>query len=162
MALYSIDHAVGVARDLADRLSLRLTNGSGLNYVRQAQTTSASTAGAGWPMLFLSHNGVESEGSPVIGIRITDIQVGAVDIFGNSTLPFTPTQCEIAYELTSGGAPEVALGDYTVVLFEVARTGMITIQETIANGSAVTEANMNSATVVENLKDIDWGFKNNT
>ena len=47
--LYSIDHAVGVARDLADRLSLRLANNSGLNFVRQSQTTSTSAAGAGWP-----------------------------------------------------------------------------------------------------------------
>lgn len=160
--LYSIDHAVGVARDLADRLSLRLTNGSGLNFVRQAQTTSASAAGAGWPMLFISHGGNEAEGQPVVGIRITDINVGAIDIFGNATLPFTPTQCEIAYELTSGGAPEVAIGDLMVCGLEVSRTGMVQIIETIANGSAVTEVNMNSATIIENLKDIDWGYKGNT
>lgn len=160
--LYSIDHAVGVARDLADRLSLRLSNGSGLNFVRQTSTTSASAAGAGWPLLFVSRNGNESEGQPVVGIRITDINVGAVDIFGNATLPFTPTQCEIAYELTSGGAPEVAIGDLMLCAFEVTRTGMVEIIETIANGNAVNEANMNSATIIENLKDIDWGFKGNT
>jgi len=160
--LYSIDHAVGVARDLADRLSLRLVNNSGLNYVRQTQTTSTSTAGAGWPMLFISHGGNESEGQPVIGIRITDIQVGAIDIFGNSTLPFTPTQCEVAYELTSGGAPEVAIGDLLVCAHEVTRTGMVEVIETIANGMAVTEANMNSATIIENLKDIDWAYLGNT
>jgi hypothetical protein len=160
--LYSIDHAVGVARDLADRLSLRLTNNSGLNTVTQSQTTSTSSAGAGWPLLFVSHNGVVSEGNPVVGIRITDIQVGAIDIFGNSTLPFTPTQCEIAYELTSGGAPEPAIGDLSLIVFEVARTGMVTVIETIANGTAVTEASMNGSTVIENLKDIDWGYKGNT
>lgn len=160
--LYSIDHAVGVARDLADRLSLRLANNSGLNFVRQSQTTSTSAAGAGWPMLFVSHGGNEAEGQPVVGIRITDINVNAIDIFGNATLPFTPTQCEVAYELTSGGAPEVAIGDLMVCAFEVTRTGMVQIIETIANGSAVTEANMNSATVIENLKDIDWGLKGNT
>ncbi len=162
MALYSIDHAVGIARDLADRLSLRFTNGAGLNFVRQAQTTSASSAGAGWPMLFLSHGGNEAEGQPVVALRLTNIQVGALDIFGNSTLPFAPTQCEIAYELTSGGAPEVAIGDLMVVGLEVSRTGMVEIIETIANGTAVTEASMNSATVIESLKDIDWGFKGNT
>lgn len=159
--LYSIDKAVGLARDLADRLSLRLVNGSGLNFVRQSQTTSTSSAGAGWPLLFVSRGGNEAEGQPVIGIRITDIQVGAIDIFGNSTLPFSPTQSEIAYELTSGGAPEVAIGDLMVVAFEVTRMGTVEIIETIANGSAVTEANMNSATIIENLKDIDWGFKGN-
>ena len=160
--LYSVDHSVGVARDLSDRLSLRFTNGAGLNFVRQSSTTSASLAGAGWPLLFISHNGVETEGSPVVGIRITDVNVGAIDIFGNPTLPFTPTQCEIAYELTSAGAPEVAIGDLLVIALEVSRTGMVQIIETIANGTAVTESSMNSATVIENLKDIDWGFKGNT
>ena len=101
---------------------------------------------------------MKQKDSRVVGIRITDINVNAIDIFGNATLPFTPTQCEVAYELTSGGAPEVAIGDLMVCAFEVTRTGMVQIIETIANGSAVTEANMNSATVIENLKDIDWGL----
>ena len=158
--LYSIDHAVGVARDLADRLSLRLSNGAGLNFVRQAQSTSVFSAGAGWPMLFVSRNGNEAEGQPVVCIRISDIQVGATDIFGNSTLPFTPTQAEICYEL-SAGAPIVAIGDLMVCAFEVTRTGMVEIIETVS-GVAVNEANMASAAIIENLKDIDWGLKGNT
>ncbi len=151
--LYSIDKAVGLARDLADEFKIRLSNGSGLNTVRQAQDAQ------GWPMIFLSHNGNEAEAQPVIALRIKNIDVGATDIFGNSTLPFAPHQCEIAYELTSGGAPIPTIPDYTTVVFQVSRTGVIVDEEAIANGTAVTEASMNAAqaagpTLV--LKDIDW------
>lgn len=158
--LYSIDHAVGVARDLSDAFKIRFAPGSaGINTVRQAQDAN------GWPMIFLSHNGVETESNPVIAIRIMNINVGAIDIFGNSTLPFTPHQCEIAYELTSGGAPIPTTADYTTALFQVTRTGVIVENEPIANGTAVTEASMNAAQAAgpaQVLRDIDWRNSGNT
>ena len=151
--LYSIDKAVGLARDLADEFKMRFANGAGINTVRQSQDAN------GWPMVFLSHNANEAEGQPVIALRIMNIDVGAKDIFGNASLPFAPHQCEIAYELTSGGAPFPAIPDYTTVVFQVSRTGVIVEEEAIANGTAVSEASMNAAqaagpTLV--LKDIDW------
>lgn len=157
--LYSIDHAVGVARDLADDFKMRMSNSSTINTVRQAQDAN------GWPMIFLSHNGVETESNPVICVRLMNINVNATDIFGNATLPFTPTQAEIAYELTSGGAPIPVTADLTTVIFQVTRTGVIIINEPIANGTAVTEASMNAALAAgpaQVLKDIDWGNKGNT
>jgi len=165
--LFSVDHAVGVARDLADRLSLRFTNSTTINTVRQTSDE------WGYPIIVLSHNATETEGNSVIWIRITNLfeQSGSpeaspagapVDIFGNATLPFTPTVSQVAYELTSGGAPIPTTGDYSTCLFEVARTGTVVAQYAIANGTAVTEAAVTAATPVQTLKDIDWGFKGNT
>lgn len=159
MALYSIDHSVGVARDLADDFKMRLSNGAGINTVRQAQDA------AGWPMIFLSVNGNEAEAQPVIVLRLKNIDVGATDIFGNATLPFTPSQCEIAYELNGAGAPRPSTADYTTVLFQVTRTGVIVENEPIANGTAVTEASMNAAQAAgpaQVLRDIDWRNSGNT
>jgi hypothetical protein len=104
--LYSVDHCVGVARDLADRLNMRFTNSSTINSIRQTQDE------WGYPVLVCSHASTETEGNPVIWIRITNLfeQSGSpeaspagapVDIFGNATLPFTPSISQIAYELTA-------------------------------------------------------------
>lgn len=157
--LYSLDHSIGVARDLADDLKIRFTNGAGLNTVRQTQDS------AGWPVIFLSVGGNEAEAQPVIALRLKNIDVGATDIFGNSTLPFTPTQCEIAFELNGAGAPRPSTSDLTTVIFQVSRTGVIVAEEAIANGTAVTIANMDIALAAGAspvLKDIDWGNKGNT
>lgn len=154
--LYSIDHAVGVARDLADRLNMRLVNSSGLNTVRQTQDS------AGWPEIFVSHAGNEAEAQAVIFIRLKNIDVGAIDIFGNSTLPFTPTLGQIAYELNGAGAPIPTTADYSVCFMELVRTGVVIAQYAIANGTAVTAGAVDAATPVQTLKDIDWGFKGNT
>jgi hypothetical protein len=161
--LYSVDHAVGVARDLADRLSLRFSNSTTINTIRQAQDEN------GYPIIVASHNASEVEGAPVIWIRLANLfeySAGAngapIDIFGNPTLPFTPTICQVAYELASGGAPIPTTADYSTCLFEIARTGVVVQEYAIANGTAVTETAVNAATPVQTLKDIDWGFKGNT
>ncbi len=158
--LYSIDHAVGVARDLADDFKMRMANSATINTVRQSQDANS------WPMIFLSHNGNEAAGQPVIALRLMNIDVGAKDIFGNATLPFTPSQCEIAYELSTLPAPFPTTSDYTTVVFQVARTGMIIVEEPLANGTAVTEAAMNvalaAATPDQILRDIAWRNSGNT
>lgn len=168
--LYSTDHAVGVARDLADRLTLRLGNqtaGGALNTVTQSQDE------WGYPIIVVTHGGTATEGNPVVWIRLTNLfeQSGSpetspagapVDIFGNATLPFTPTVTQIAYELTSGGAPIPTVTDYSTCLFEIARTGTVVQEYAITNGTAVTEASVTVATPLITLKDIDWGFKGNT
>jgi hypothetical protein len=173
MALYSVDHCVGIARDLADRLNLRLDNqtaGGALNFVRQTQDS------LGYPILVVSHGGTETEGSPVVWIRLTNLfePIAGVspagsptDIFGNATLPFTPSVAQVAYELTSGGAPEPTVADYTTCIFEIARMGTVVQEFAIANGTAVTqtavEAQITAGTgPLQTLKDIDWGFKGNT
>jgi hypothetical protein len=166
---YSTDHAVGVARDLADRLTLRLENqtaGGALNTVTQ------SADEYGYPIIVVSHGGTVSEGSPVVWMRLTNLfepgtgdttPAGSpVDVFGNPSLPYTPTVCQIAYELTSGGAPIPTVTDYSTCLFEVARTGVVVREYAIANGTAVTETSVNAATPLIELRDIDNGYKGNT
>lgn len=153
--LFSTDHAVGLARDLADRLTIRLTNGTGLNTVRQTQDSN------GYPILIVSHNATETESNSVIWIKLTNIDVGATDIFGNATLPFSPTLCQFAYELNSAGAPIPTTADYTTCLFEVVRMGTVLSEIAIANGTAVTQTSVSAATPVQTLKDIDWGYKGN-
>lgn len=108
--LYSIDHAVGIARDLSDRLIMRLGNHSAvgaLNTVTQTQDE------WGYPIIIVTNSSAgPTESNPVIWIRVTNLfeQSGSpetspagapVDIFGNATLPFTPTICQIASELTA-------------------------------------------------------------
>lgn len=165
--IYSIDHAVGVARDFADRLTMRMKNSTTINTVRQTSDE------WGYPVVILSHNATETEGNPVIWVRFTNLfeesgspeasPAGApIDIFGNATLPFTPTIGQVAYELTSGGAPEPTTGDYSTVLFEMARTGCVVQQYAQPNGTAVTEASITSGNLVQELKDIDWGYKGNS
>jgi hypothetical protein len=153
--LYSVDHAVGLARDLADRLSLRFTNNAGLNTITQSQDAN------GYPIIVATHGGNAAEGQPVVWIRLMNINVGAVDIFGNSTLPFTPTLAQIAYELTGGGAPYPTVTDYSTCLFEIARMGTAVAEYAIANGTAVTETSVNAATPIKTLQDIDWQLKGN-
>jgi hypothetical protein len=173
MAIYSIDHCVGVARDLSDRLTLRLENQTGstaLNTVRQTQDS------LGYPILVVSHNGVESESNPVIWIRIKNLfepiagvsPAGApVDVFGNATMPFTPSVSEMAVELNGAGAPIPSTQDYSTCLFEIARTGTVVSEFSIANGTAVSQTSVEAQITagtgpVQTLKDIDWGFKGNT
>lgn len=154
--LYSVDHSVGLARDLADRLTIRLTNGTGLNTVRQTQDAN------GYPIIFVSHNATETESNSVIYIRLMNIDVGAKDVFGNSTLPFTPTLCQFAYELNGAGAPIPTTADYTTCLFEVVRMGTVLSEIAIANGTAVTTTSVDAATPVQTLKDINWAYLGNT
>jgi hypothetical protein len=148
MALQSTSKATGMARDIADKMKMRFKGGAGINHVREALDAN------GWPMLFMS-NGSEAAGQPVIGLRIKNLDVGAKDIFGNSSLPFAPHTCEIAFELNGAGAPTPSTSDLSQVLAEAARYGMILQEKAIANATAVTEASMNAASPSLTINDID-------
>jgi hypothetical protein len=151
--LYSTTKAIALARDLSDKFNLRLKNSTTLNTVRQTQDAN------GWPMIFVSVDGNEAEGQPVLCVRIMNINPGSVDIFGNSTLPFAPHQIEFAYELTSGGYPIPAYKDLFVCQTDTSRIGAIMIDKAIANGTAVTEASLNAAAAVVTVNDVDWPNK---
>lgn len=153
MSLQSTDTAKGWVRDLADKFNLRFRSGAGVNTVRATLDT------AGWPMLFMSTGGNEAAGQPVIGLRIKATDVGATDIFGNSTIPFAPHTCEVAYELTSGGFPTPTFSDLSTVLYEVSKLGVKVADKAIANTTAVTQASMDAATPVITLDSIDWPNK---
>lgn len=139
MAIYSTSHAQSAARDLADRLSLRFKNGAGFNTVRQANDAN------GWPLIFVSANANEAEAQPVALIRLKNIDPGCVDVFGNSTLPFTPHDAQVAFELTAAGAPipSSAIGYSFTVTSAAATAGAtytnngatFTVQSTIAGST---------------------------
>ena len=151
--IYSIDHAVGVARDLADRLNLRLNRQSApaINSIRQTQDE------WGYPILVFSSAANEVEGQPVIWMRITNLfeqrlvagvetsPAGApVDIFGNATLPFTPTICQMAYELTAGTFTVTSANATAGAVYTSAAGQSFTVSSTIASGtSLVTSGNVN-------------------
>ena len=44
----------------------------------------------------------------------------------------------------------------------MARTGCVVQQYAQPNGTAVTEASITSGNLVQELKDIDWGYKGNS
>lgn len=149
----SLNKAQATSRDLAEHLGLRFANSASLNTVRQAADA------AGWPMLFCSIGGSEVEGAAVVVLRIRGLSVLPLDQFQQAQFAYAPHQLEIAYELTSGGAPIPAESDIFKVLFESTLTGMIILQKEIANGTAVTEAAMNAAAVVSELNNLYWPNK---
>lgn len=149
----STAHAQAQARELADKLGKRIQGSATLNTVRQANDAN------GWPMLFLSIGGSEAEAAPVAAIRISNPDAVSKDIFGNATSAYTPHTLELAYELDANGKPEVAAKDLALVMFETVATGIQHQIKEIANGTAVTEASMNAAAVVETLDQLYWPTK---
>jgi hypothetical protein len=151
--IYSIDHAVGVARDLTDRLRLRLGNQiapNALNNVTQSQDE------WGYPIIVVSNaTDGAGEGNPAVWIRITNLfeQSGSpevspagapVDIFGNATLPFTPTVCQLAYELTAGTFTVSSANATAGAVYTSAAGQSFTVESTIAaQTTLVTSGNMN-------------------
>jgi len=133
--------AIALARDLGDKLAIRFpAAAAGLSFVRH------SFDSAGWPMLFLSHAGTESEGSPVILIRIIGVDAGSPDIFGSSTFAYAPHLLQFAFELTAtANKPWPLLSDIAIASAESIKTGVEFELFEIASGTAVTEASLNAA-----------------
>ena len=144
--------AEALFRDLADRLSTRLAHGALIDTVRAAKDS------AGWPVLILSDGGTETAGSDVIGLRISNPDMVSKDIFGNATSAYAPHILELAYEL-NGSAPEPSLADIFPVALEAAKLGARMQIKTIADGTAVTAANMDAGTIVADIEDLYWPTK---
>lgn len=162
--IYSVDHAVGAARDLQDRLTLRLGNqtaGTALNTVTSGQDE------WGYPILYVSHGGTVSEGNPFVWIRITNLfeeSAGAngapIDIFGNATLPFTPTVAQLAYELTAGTFTVSSASATAGAVYTSAGGQSFTVASTIASqttlvtsGNVVPSASSGTLTKVSGTGD---------
>lgn len=150
--MQSIAKSVATMRDLEEHLKLRFT-GSAINSVREANDAQ------GWPMLFCSVGGSEVEGASVIALRMKGLAVPAKDQFQQNQFAYAPHTLEVAYELTSGGAPIPAASDLLKAVFEATKTGVCILQKEIANGTAVTEASINAAAVVSELNDLYWPNK---
>jgi hypothetical protein len=142
-----------IARDLGNRLAIRLANGSGLNTVRYASDSQ------GGQLLFLSHGGNEAEGQPVALIYLQQISMVSNDIFGNPELAYAPSLSQLAYELNSAGAPIPAQADLLTIEFELIPFGMRQQLLQIANGTAVTQASAAAATPVIDLDSLYWPTK---
>jgi hypothetical protein len=150
--------AAALARDLANKLQIRYANDPNINYVRQALDA------AGWPEIFLSHGGVETEGNPVILIRIIGESAVSRDIFGNFTYCYAPHLLQFAYEMSAtANDPIPLIADIITAEFESIKTGVRFQLYQLANGTAVTEANLDTAVVAggatADLDELYWPTK---
>jgi hypothetical protein len=156
--MYSNAKALALIRDLADRLTVRLqANAAGINTVTESFYVDANNAS--WPVLTLSHNGVITEGNPVVMIEISNVDMISKDIFGNQTYAYAPHLLQLGYELTSGGAPEAARADLAVIQFEAQTCGCEYQLKEIANGTAVTAVTLNAAAPVVDIQPLYWPTK---
>ena len=151
--MQSAAKAEALMRDLADKLSKRYANGSGLNSIRTANDAE------GWPVIFISRNGNEAEGQPVVAVRISNVDAESRDVFGNSTYAYAPHVLELAYELAAANKPTPSTVDLAAVSFECIKTGVRLQLKEIAHGTAVTEASLNSASVAADLEELYWPTK---
>lgn len=142
-----------VARDLGNRLAIRFQNNSGLNTVRYAQDSN------GGQQLFFSHNGVETEGSPVVLVYLQQISMVSNDIFGNPELAYTPSLSQVCYELTSGGFPIPAASDLLTIQWELIPFAIRQQLIQIANGTAVTATSAEATTPSADLDQLYWPTK---
>jgi hypothetical protein len=148
--MQSVAKADALMRDLADKLAKRYANDTGLNFLRTANDAN------GWPMLFISHAGVETEGNPVVLIRIVGESAVSTDIFGNFTYCYAPHLLQFAAELAATSNTLIpTLADVITAEFESIKTGVRFQLYEIPNGTAVTEASLNTAVTVGPQADLD-------
>lgn len=145
--------AEALLRDVADKLKVRYAGSATIDTVRAARDAN------GWPMLFLSDAGVETAGNPVIALRITAVNAVSKDVFGNDLVAFAPHKLEVAYELAAANNPTPTDVDLLIAEFEAIKTGVAIQLKEIANGIAVTAANMDAAAVAIELDELYWPTK---
>jgi len=152
----STQKPIAFMRDLSDHLAKRFpASAAGLNSIRQAFDAN------GMPEIFISHNGNEAAGQPVVLVKISQIDMVSKDVFGNSLLAYTPLLLQVNYELgAAGNQTYVSHADLAVVSFEAIKTGIRFQKSENANGTAVTDANLATATVIADLDELYWPTKN--
>lgn len=158
--MYSNAKALALTRDLADRLTVRLpATSAGLNTITQSFFT--DTNGAQWPVLTISHNGVVTEGSPVVVIEISNVDMVSKDIFGNQTYAYAPHLMQLGYELSgiAGTNPIPTHADLANINFEAQTCGCEFQLKEIANGTAVTATTVNAATALVDIQPLYWPTK---
>jgi len=115
------------------------------------------------PEIFISHNGNEAEGQPVVLVKISQISMVTPDVFGNVGLAYTPLLLQMAYEVQATphlGDSFVTHSDLAIVEFETIKTAIRWQKLEVANGTAVTDAALAGATVVADLDELYWPLKN--
>lgn len=150
MAIKNLAKAQSLIRELKERLEIRAQGAAAgrVDSVREAADSE------GYPALFLSDNGDESAGKPVLAIRIKQTDMVSKDVFGNDAKAYTPHVCELAHEVG-----QVDKKDIEMAMFELARIGVkIQIKE-IAAATAVSFASMDAAAAAQELDDLRWPTK---
>lgn len=149
----SLAKADALLRDVADKLKVRYAGSATIDTVRAARDAN------GWPMLFLSDAGNEAAGQAVIALRIKSVDAVSKDVFGNDLVAFAPHKLEIAYELAAANNPIAIDTDILIAEFEAIKTGVAIQLKELANGTAVTAANMDAATANIELDELYWPTK---
>lgn len=149
----SLAKADALLRDVADKLKVRYAGSATIDTVRAAKDAN------GWPMLFLSDAGNEAAGQPVIALRIKSVDAVSKDVFGNDLIAFAPHKLEVAYELTAANNPIPTDVDLLIAEYESIKTGVAIQLKELANGTAVTAANMDAATPNIELDELYWPTK---
>lgn len=149
----SLAKADALLRDVADKLKVRYAGSATIDTVRAARDAN------GWPMLFLSDAGNEAAGQAVIALRIKAVDAVSKDVFGNDLVAFAPHKLEIAYELAAANNPIAIDTDILIAEFEAIKTGVAIQLKELANGTAVTAANMDAATANIELDELYWPTK---
>ena len=145
--------AEALLRDVADKLKVRYAGSATIDTVRAARDAN------GWPMLFLSDAGNEAAGQPVIALRIKAVDAVSKDVFGNDLVAFAPHKLEVAYELAAANNPIPADADILIAEYEAIKTGVAIQLKELANGTAVTAANMDAASPSIELDELYWPTK---
>lgn len=149
----SLAKADALLRDVADKLKVRLAGSATINTVRQTRDA------AGWPMLILSNGVSEAAGAAVIALRIKAVDAVSKDVFGNDLVAFAPHKLEVAYELTATDNPIPTDVSILTAEYEAIKTGVAIQLKELANGTAVTAANMDAAAVAIELDELYWPTK---
>lgn len=149
----SLAKADALLRDVADKLKVRYAGSATINTVRAARDAN------GWPMLFLSAAANEAAGQPVIAIRIKAVDAVSKDVFGNQLDAFAPHKLEVCYELTAADNAIPTDKDILIAEFEAIKTGVAIQLKELANGTAVTAANMDAAAVAIEIDELYWPTK---
>jgi len=162
--MYSNAKAIALLRDVADKLSKRLAfanpSGPGLNTVTTA-FSAPDAAGGTWPYLLITSGGNAAEGQPVVYVKISAQDMVSKDIFGNDTDSYAPHVLTFAYELT-GAAGTNSIPSHADILaceFETIKTGVAFTLKELANGTAVTDANVTAAAVTATYDELYWPTK---
>lgn len=155
MAFKSTAKAEALMRDLKDKLAIRVKGAASgrVDTIRELKDAQ------GWPMLILSDNGNEAAGQPVIGLRLKGVDAVSKDVLGMDIVAAAPHALEIAWELDANAKPTPSQLDIAKICFEAIKMGTKLQVKQIANGSAVSEANMDSAAVAEEYGWLHWPTK---
>jgi hypothetical protein len=166
--MYSNAKPLALARDLADRLNVRLAanaaSGTLINTVVESFWTQTLADGntAQWPALTCYNATLGTgEGEPVVVILISDVDAVSKDIFGNSTYAYAPTLLQFGYELSgaAGTNPIPAHADLANIQFEAQTIGAEWQLIEIAHGTAVTPASVSAATPIVDIQPLYWPTK---